>query len=276
MSSRAGKKPAVMPKVDPAKLEKIKAGVKTKTETGVKQNQNVTVTARGDKIIATQKEKKVEEAGVTRKKRNFVMYESKLGTEKETDLTKIKGQKMRAPKPRVEETVIMKRKKKEYLDNYQYQETKELKYKKPAVVVHERLSPVIGGSVEEVSYQKTTLRSGSSGNNSRPGGGRTTTTTTTTTRTDMKDSKSTTNVRSRPGRPGQDRPGKQDKPTRPPRPESGGPFVTTKTETTRIGKRSGPTAGQAKTTTKTTVTTAQDGISKTQSSTKTTTTRTRK
>ena len=43
MSSRAGKKPAAVPKVDPSKLEKIKAEIKTKTESGVKQNQNVTV-----------------------------------------------------------------------------------------------------------------------------------------------------------------------------------------------------------------------------------------
>ncbi len=74
MSSRANKKAVVVPKVDPSKLEKIMAGIKAKTESGVKQNQNVTVNSRGDKIIVVQKEKKVEEAGVTRKKRNFVMY----------------------------------------------------------------------------------------------------------------------------------------------------------------------------------------------------------
>ena len=257
-----------------SRLDLIRKGQKTKSVTGVNEKKNAIFHKTGSKYIVTEKEKKVEEAGVTRKKRNYVMFESKIGTEIEKDKMKIANSKPKPEiRPRVEEKIISQRRHKEYLDNYQYQETKELKYKKPAVVVHERLSPVIGGSVEEVSYQKTTLRSGSAGKNSRPGGGRTTTTTTTTTRTDMKDSKSTTNVRSRPG---QDRPGKQEKPTRPPRPESGGPFVTTKTETTRIGKRSGPTAGQAKTTTKTTVTTAQDGISKTQSSTKTTTTRTRK
>ena len=263
MSSRAGKKPAIVANVDPSKLEKIKAGVKTKTESGVKQNQNVTVNSRGDKIIAIEKQKKVEEAGVTRKKRNFVMYESKTGTEKETDLQKIKGQKLRAPKPRVEETVIMTRKKKEYLDNYQYHETKELKNKKPAVVVHERLGGPVGGTVEEVSYQKTSLRSGSAGKN-KPGA-RTTTTTTTTT---MKENKSTANVRARPGRAE-----RQEKTREPRGANQPDPFVTTKTETTRIGKRSGPTAGQAQTTTKTTVTTAQDGVSKTETATRTTRTR---
>ena len=269
-----------------SKLDQIKTGAKKVRSTGGAEKKAVVTTGKdGSKFLINETEEKFEETAVLRKKKNYVMYEAKLGTEKTQDITKIAGPKpvfkpkpkpVREIEPRVEEKIIMKRKKKEYLDNYQYHETKELRNKKPAVVVHERLSPVIGGSVEEVSYQKTTLRSGSAGKNSRPGGGRTTTTTTTTTRTDMKDSKSSANVRTRPTRPGQDRPGKQDRPTRPPRPESGGPFVTTKTETTRIGKRSGPTAGQAKTTTKTTVTTAQDGISKTQSSTKTTTTRTRK
>ena len=64
---------------------------------------------------------KIKEAGVTKKKRNYVMYESKLGTEKETDLTQIKAPpkpvkpKKLEPKPRVEEKVIMTRKKVEYM-----------------------------------------------------------------------------------------------------------------------------------------------------------------
>ena len=267
MSSRANKKAVIVPSVDPSKLEKIKAGIKTKSESGVKHNQNVTVNARGDKIIAVQKEKKVEESGVTRKKKNFVMYESKLGTEKETDLQRIKGQKLKAPKPkRVEETIIMKRKKKEYLDNYQYQETKELKNKKPAVVIHERLGDPVGGSVEEVSYQKTTLRGGSAGKN-KPGSR---TTTTTTTKTEVKTNKSTSNLRGRPQSGGAGKPGA--------RPQSGGrggaTATNTKTETTKIGRRSGPTAGQTQTTSKTTTrtTTTKGGETKTSTQTKTSTT----
>ena len=254
MSSRGGRKVGIVPKVDPSKLEKIKAGIKTKTESGVKSNQNVTVNSRGDKIIAVQKEKKVEESGVTRKKRNFVMYESKTGTEKETDLQKIKGQKLRAPKPRVVETVILKRKQKEYLDNFQYHETKVLKKKKPAVVIHERLSAPVGGSYEEVTYQKSTLRSTGSGKNSRPGsaGSRTT-----TTRTNVRQNRNT-NVRSSPPK---------------------NSATNARTETTRIGRRTGPNAGQTKTVTKTTTrttTTNKGGDRKTQTQTRTTTTRGRK
>ena len=164
MSSRR----AVKSGVDPSKLEAIKQGKKIKSETGASENKKVTTTKSGDKIIAVEKEKKFEEAGVTKKKRNYVMYESKLGTEKETDLTQIKAPpkpKKLAPRPRVEETVIMTRKKVVYLDNFQYKETKEFrKIEKGSKVVHQRLSDPLGGSYEETSIQRFTTSSGN-GNN---------------------------------------------------------------------------------------------------------------
>ena len=158
--------------VDPSKLELIKQGGKKVNVTGVKESKNTI--SRGDgKYMTIEKEKKFEEAGVTRKKRNFVMYESKLGTEKETDLLKIAGAKKKsAPRPKVEETIISKVKRKEYLDNYQYHETKELRDKKPANVVHKRLSDPVTGSVEEYYTSKTTTVTGGNVRN-RPsvGGG---------------------------------------------------------------------------------------------------------
>lgn len=60
--------------------------------------------------MVVEKEKKFEEAGVTRKKRNYVMYESKLGTEKERDMTKIGSVGLRKPQPRQEEKIIQKKK----------------------------------------------------------------------------------------------------------------------------------------------------------------------
>ena len=256
MSSRANKKAVIVPKVDPSKLEKIKAGIKTKSESGVKQNQNVTVNARGDKIIAVQKEKKVEESGVTRKKRNFVMYESKTGTEKDVDLLKLQGAKKKAPpRPKVEETIISKHKKKEYLDNFQYHETKELKKKKPAVVIHNRVSNPITGTVEE-SYQQV-IRTSNSAGKTRPGGQRTTTTTTTkTTKTDTRN-QSTGNLRGRP---------------------QGGVSATKSMEsTTKVGRRGGAGGKTSETTTtkkETRTTTTKGGERKT--STRTTTSRGRK
>lgn len=148
---------AVSPKTDyKEKLEMIRTGKKKKTISGFKENKQVNLIQDGSKVIAVQKEKKVEEEGVTRKKRNYVMYESKIGTEKETDYTKIAAKKMRAPKPRVEEKIVQQRKRREYLDNYQYHETKSFRSPnpRPALVVHQRLGEKIGGSYEEVTYEK--------------------------------------------------------------------------------------------------------------------------
>jgi hypothetical protein len=154
--ANASKSPIVVSTPDKEKVEMIRTGKKKKTITGFKENTNVKLVQDGSKVIAVQKEKKVEEAGVTRKKRNYVMYESKLGTEKETDYTKIAAKKMKAPKPRVEEKIVQKRKVKEYLDNYQYHETKSFKSPnpKPALVVHQRLGDKIGGTFEEITYEK--------------------------------------------------------------------------------------------------------------------------
>jgi hypothetical protein len=238
--------------VDPSKLELIKQGKKKVNETGVKENKK-TISNKDGQFVAIEKERKFEEAGVTKKKRNFVMYESKLGTEKDVDLLKIAGAKKKAaPRPPVEETIISKHKKKEYLDNFQYHETKVLKNKKPAVVIHNRVSSPITGTVEEYSMTKT-VRSTSAGKN---GPGKKTTTTTRTTKTEMNENKSSANLRSRPQ-----------------------PSVTaTKSteSTTKVGRRGGA-GGKTSTTTTTkteTKTTSKGG--ETKSSTRTTTTRQRK
>ena len=55
----------------------IKSGKKTVNVTGVKENKN-TISNKDGKFVAIEKEKKFEEAGVTRKKRNFVLYEMKI------------------------------------------------------------------------------------------------------------------------------------------------------------------------------------------------------
>ena len=233
--------------VDPSKLEAIKAGKKIKSETGASENKKVTVTKSGDKIIAVEKEKKFEEAGVTKKKRNYVMYESKLGTEKETDLTQIKAPpkpKKLEPRPRVEEKVIMKHKKVEYLDNFQYKETKEFrKIEKGSKVVHTRLSDPIGGSYEETSYQKITTTTGAGGdrNSSALRGGQKTTTTTT------KNERSTGNARSASRGNGNNSGAG----------ESSATATKTMTSTTKVGRRGGaggPTSTTTETTSKTTTT----------------------
>ena len=231
--------------VDPSKLEAIKQGNKLKSETGATQNKKVTVTKSGDKIIAVEKEKKFEEAGVTRKKRNYVMYESKLGTEKETDLTQIKAPpkpKKVEPKPRVEEKVVMKKKKIEYLDNYQYKETKEFrKADKGSIVIHERLGGPVGGTYEETSYQKITTTTGAGAGTGGALKGTKKTTTTTTTKVEAT---GTANARSQSK--GADNRGGAS--------ETSATATKTMTSTTKVGRRGGA-GGATSTTTETTNTT---------------------
>ena len=162
----AASKPTVTPAVSEDKLAMIRSGKKKKTITGFKENKNITFENKGGKFVMVEKEKKFEETGVTRKKRNFIMFESKLGTEKETDMTKIAGaKKLRAIEPRQEEKIVQTKKKKEYLDNYQYHETTELKPDtKPSVVIHERLGDIVGGTVETSTYEKQTTVNGPGGN----------------------------------------------------------------------------------------------------------------
>ena len=102
------------------------------------------------------------------------MYESKLGTEKNTEITQIAAPKptpkpkpkpVREPSPRVEEKIVITKKKREYLDNYQYKETKQIKSKNPryqVIVEHKRLGDIIGGTFEETSYQRQIFSQGSS------------------------------------------------------------------------------------------------------------------
>ena len=152
--------------VSQSKLEQIKSGSKKVTQIGdVSENKKV-IHGKDGKFHVTEKVKKTEETGVRRKKRNYVMYESKFGTEREKNLQKIHEPKPKekpkpaAPKPRQEEKIIQKKKKVQYLDNYQYHETKDIKDKNPnrvSIVTHQRLGDIVGGSYEETTYQKHTM-----------------------------------------------------------------------------------------------------------------------
>ena len=151
-----------------SKLEQIRSGTTKKTDLGVKENKGV-IHGKSGKFVVVEKEKKFEEAGVKRKKRNYVMYESKLGTEKNRDLKKIEEPKpapkpkpkpKEKPKPRVEEKKKKKKKRLEYLDNYQYHETKNIKNPDPkrvSIVSHQRLGDIVGGVYEESTYQRQTM-----------------------------------------------------------------------------------------------------------------------
>ena len=157
------------------KLDQIKSGAKIKRQTGGAEKKETIVSGKnGAKTVVHETEEKFEETAVLRKKRNYVMYESKLGTEKNTEITQIAAPKptpkpkpkpVREPEPRVEEKIIVTKKKREYLDNYQYKETKNIKSNNPryhVIVEHKRLGDIIGGTFEETSYQRQIFAQGSS------------------------------------------------------------------------------------------------------------------
>ena len=157
------------------KLDQIKTGAKIKRQTGGTEKKDTIISGKnGSKTVVRETEEKFEETAVLRKKRNYVMYESKLGTEKNTEITQIAAPKpapkpkpkpVREPSPRVEEKIVITKKKREYLDNYQYHETKNIKSKNPryqVIVEHKRLGDIIGGTFEETSYQRQIFSQGSS------------------------------------------------------------------------------------------------------------------
>jgi hypothetical protein len=194
------------------KLDFIRKGKKKKTITGFKENKNVTFENKGGKFVVVENEKKFEETEVTKRKRNFVKFESKLGTEKETDMTKIEGaKKLRAIQPRQEEKIIQTRKRKEYLDNYQYHETVDIKHPKPnrvSVVEHKRLGDIISGFEEVASFEREVRTTGGDGRGqvlrqkatsvtkSRGGNKPSTSTVSKQTKREMKPYNSQTNLRS--------------------------------------------------------------------------------
>ena len=154
-----------------SKLAQIQSGAKNKRSTGG-EKKNIVITGKdGSKIIQSQKEEKFEETAVLRKKKNYVMYEAKLGTETTTDITKIdaprpkmKPKTPRPPEPRMEERIVIKKKRKEYVDNYQYHETKNIKNPNPrfqVTVEHKRLGDIIGGTFEETTYERQVFAQGS-------------------------------------------------------------------------------------------------------------------
>ena len=132
------------------KLEQIRSGKKLERRKSRLDIKAIVLSGKdGSKIIKKQTAEKYEETTVKRKKRNYVMYESKLGTEKNTEVKSFHKPKpkpaprVRTPGPRKEERIIIVKKRPEFLDNYQYHETKILKKNKPSVVEHQRLASAI-------------------------------------------------------------------------------------------------------------------------------------
>lgn len=148
------------------KLAQIRSGKQLKRAKSGLQKKSVVVHGNdGSKIVKNQTEEKFEESGVTRKKRNYIMYESKLSTEKNTEIKEFKKKKkpVRRPSPRVEEKIVVTKKRKDYLDNYQYHESKVLRDPNPkyqGVVRHQRLGDIVGGFEEKTIKEITRYSTG--------------------------------------------------------------------------------------------------------------------
>ena len=70
-------RPVVTKMTADEKMEIIRSGKRKRSLTGVKENKNIAFENQGGKYVAVETERKIEEAGVTKKKQNFVMFESK-------------------------------------------------------------------------------------------------------------------------------------------------------------------------------------------------------
>ena len=150
------------------KLDQIRTG-KVESQTISKESKDFVYKGKnGIKISAKLIQEKHEESAVLRKKRNYVMYQSKLKTEKNTEITKIEAPNSkpiiyRQPSPRVEEKIIITKKRKDYLDNYQYKESRVYrnpKKKRRVLVEHIRLGEIIDGSYETMTYQSQIIHKG--------------------------------------------------------------------------------------------------------------------
>lgn len=144
------------------KLEQIRSGKGLKRQTTMKQSKDIVIEKGGVKITEKVIQEKFEETAVLRKKRNYVMYESKLGTEKNREILKIEAPKQKPKiikiRPRQEEKIITQKKRKDYLDNYQYLETKILrKPKKKILVEHIRFGDIL--DTTDKTYDTKTYQS---------------------------------------------------------------------------------------------------------------------
>jgi hypothetical protein len=151
-------------RVNPSTLAQIRSGSTSKKQLGSSVSKKTTFSGKSGKFHITETSQKFEESSVAKKKNNYVMFTSKLGTEKQKE--KLHQVRAAQPKPRKTETIIQTRKKKEYIDNYQYQESKDIRNTNPnreSIVRHRRLGEPVGGTYEQKTFTKRTTTSSGMG-----------------------------------------------------------------------------------------------------------------
>ena len=151
-------------RVNPSTLAQIRSGSTSKKQVGSSISKKTTFSGKSGKFHIKETSQKFEESGVAKKKNNYVMFTSKLGTEKQKE--KLHQVRAAQPKPRKTETIKKKKKKKEYIDNYQYQESKDIRNTNPnreSIVRHRRLGEPVGGTYEQKTFTKRTTTSSGMG-----------------------------------------------------------------------------------------------------------------
>ena len=149
------------------KLEQIRTGKSLQRRKSRADVKDTVVSGKdGSTIKKKEVAEKYEETTVRRKKKNYIMYESKLGTEKNTEITKIAAPKPKkekvlpTPRPRIAEVIITRKKRREYLDNYKYHESKVLRKRNASVVEHKKLNDFIIWDKIETFHEKKTIGQG--------------------------------------------------------------------------------------------------------------------
>lgn len=112
------------------------------------------------KSSSVEKTRTINREGVIREKRNYILFERVLGTEKERqdkfEKTEEKKAPLRAqPKPKVEEEKPKLVKKTEIIDNYEYKESvtnKKIDPRRKSITIHQRLSEPFVRETYEAEY----------------------------------------------------------------------------------------------------------------------------
>ena len=138
-----------------SKINRPKSNPKMSRQSGNRQAKNV-ISSNKVTSNTVHIQQNLQTGGNLRRNNNLV-------PERKTDYKKVKERQKAyspiEPKPRNEERIIQTRKRKEYLDNFQYHEIKNIKNKDPnkqSVVTHNRFGDIIGGDLEKNTYERKT------------------------------------------------------------------------------------------------------------------------
>lgn len=117
---------------------------------------------------SVEKTRQTNREGVIREKRNYILFERVIGTEKEREkqveekkTANLKAQPKPKPKPKVEEEKPVLVKKTEVIDNYDYKESvenKKIDPRRKSITIHQRLCEPVIRETFEAQYPNKSQR----------------------------------------------------------------------------------------------------------------------